>query len=190
MHCSLEISDVQFGVYDNSQVCPPLEHIVLIFPNLFCLMQANSSAVPYCLATFGPEFTSLPLKAEKLSLLYFAMFASVTKLMAQSQQYNLDRHIYANSQGFFLKVGNFHQALDTYQQMAKGLVLEVLCATFFITRGYSDTPKAIAERIDYLHQMLGPQNDEAICCNQHAVCKEYVKQGGGAALRFFQKAGN
>ena len=38
--------------------------------------------------------------------------------------------------------------------------------------------------------MLGLQNDEALCCNEHPVCKEYPKSGGSSALRFFQKGGN
>ena len=38
-------------------------------------------------------------------------------------------------------------------------------------RGDADIPQAIAGRIDYLHQMLGLQNDEALCCKEHPVCK-------------------
>ena len=54
----------------------------------------------------------------------------------------------------------------------------------------ADNPQAIARRIDYLHQMLGLQIDEARCGKKHPVCKEYLKPGGRAALRFFPKGGN
>ena len=40
MCCSLEITDVQFGVYDKSQVRTPLEDVVLISPN-FSLSDAG-----------------------------------------------------------------------------------------------------------------------------------------------------
>ena len=53
-----------------------------------------------------------------------------------------------------------------------------------------DIPQAIAGRIDYLHQMLGLQNDEALCGKEHPVCKEYPNLGGRAALRFSPKGGN
>ena len=44
--------------------------------------------------------------------------------------------------------------------MAKNLAREILHPTFFMPRGDADIPHAIAGRIDYLHQMLGLQNDE------------------------------
>ena len=34
LHRSIEIADIQFGVYDKSHVSNPLERVVLIFPNL------------------------------------------------------------------------------------------------------------------------------------------------------------
>ena len=92
--------------------------------------------------------------------------------------------------GFLLNVGSFLSVLDTYQQMAKNLAREVLHATFFMPRGDADIPQAIAGRIDYLHQMLGLQNDEALCGKEHLVCKEYPNLGGRAALRFSPKGGN
>ena len=58
--------------------------------------------------------------------------------------------------------------------MAKNLAREVLHANFFMPRGDADIPQAIAGRIDYLHQMLGLQNDEALCGKEHLVCKEYL----------------
>ena len=92
--------------------------------------------------------------------------------------------------GFLLNVGGFLSVLDTYQQMAKNLAREVLHATFFMPRGDADIPQAIAGRIDYLHQMLGLQNDEALCGKEHLVCKEYPNLGGRTALRFSPKGGN
>ena len=136
-------------------------------------MQAISFAVQYSFATFWPEVTSLSLRAdsaEERSLLYIP---SVEKLMAQSKQYDLHQHIVANSQGFLLNVtvGSFSSVLDTYQQMAKNLVREVLHSTFFMPRGDAVImiPQAIAGRIDNLHQMLGLKNGEALCCEEHAV---------------------
>ena len=76
--------------------------------------------------------------------------------------------------------------------MAKTIVRDVLHATFFMPRGDSDIPQAFAGRIDLLHhwQMLGLQSDEALCGEEHPVCKEYPKPGGCAALRFLSKGGN
>ena len=37
--------------------------------------------------------------------------------------------------------------------------------------------------------MFGLQTNEAHCDELHPVCKEYPKQGGRAALRFFPKGG-
>ena len=64
--------------------------------------------------------------------------------------------------GIFLNVGRFHQGLDTYEQRDKGLARDVLDAIFFMPRGEIDIPKIIGSRIDYLHQMLGLQKDEAL----------------------------
>ena len=38
--------------------------------------------------------------------------------------------------------------------------------------------------------MLGVQNDEALFGEEHPVCKEYQKPGGGAVLLFFREGGN
>ena len=73
--------------------------------------------------------------------------------------------------------------------MAKIFAMDVLHATCFLPRGDADVPQAIAGRIDYLHQMLGLQTNEALCDELHSVCKEYQRQGGRAALRFFPKGG-
>ena len=73
--------------------------------------------------------------------------------------------------------------------MAKIFAMDVLHATCFLPRGDADVPQAIAGRIDYLHQMLGLQTNEALCDELHPVCKEYPKPGGRAALRFFPKVG-
>ena len=64
--------------------------------------------------------------------------------------------------GIFLTLGSFRQVLDTYQQTGKGLAREVLHTTIFMPRGDADIPKIIGSRIDYLHQMLGLQKDEAL----------------------------
>ena len=88
--------------------------------------------------------------------------------------------------GFLLNVGSFLSVLDSYQQMAKNLAREILHAP----RGDADIPQAIAGRIDYLHQILGLYNDEALCGKEHPVCKEYPNPGGRAALRFSPKGGN
>ena len=53
-----------------------------------------------------------------------------------------------------------------------------------------DIPQAIAGRIDYLHQMLGLQNNEAVFGEEHPVCKEYPKPGGGAVLEGWQRRKN
>ena len=137
-----------------------------------CLMQANSFAVLYSFARFGQEV------------------ASVKKLMTQSKQYDLDRHIAANSQGFVLNLGSFRQVLDKYQETCKGLAREVLHATFLMPRGDADIAKAIAGRIDCLYQMLGLHNDETVCGDQHPVCKECTKLEGRVTLRFPRKACN
>ena len=55
-----------------------------------------------------------------------------------------------------------------------------------------DFPLAAIRRhrlFDYLHQMLGLKNDEALCGEEHLVCKEYLKPGGSAAFRVFSKGG-
>ena len=70
MLCSLEITNVKFGVYDKSQVRIPLELLNMlssIFLIYLCLMQAISFAVPYSIATLGQEVTPSPLRAEELS---------------------------------------------------------------------------------------------------------------------------
>ena len=38
--------------------------------------------------------------------------------------------------------------------------------------------------------MLGLKKNEAPCCEEHPMSKEYPKTGGRVALRFFQKGGN
>ena len=80
--------------------------------------------------------------------------------------------------------------------MAKHLARDVLHATFFMPRGDADIPQALAAvqqvagRIDYLRQMLGLQNYEALCGEENPVYKENPKPEGRAALRFFPKDGN
>ena len=85
--------------------------------------------------------------------------------------------------------GSLRTVLDTYQRMAKIFARDVLHATFFLPRGDADYPQAIAGRIDYMHQMLRLQTNEALCDELHPVCKEYLKPGGRAALRLFPKDG-
>ena len=85
---------------------------------------------------------------------------------------------------------SFRMALDTYQNHGKWLAREVLHAIFFLPRNDADIPKNIRSRIDFLHQMLGLKNEEALCGDEHPVSKEYPKPGGRAALRFFPKPGS
>ena len=115
--------------------------------------------------------------------------ASVEKFMGQSNQYDLQKQIAANSSGFLVNLGSFCAVLDTYQGMAKTFVMDVLHATFFLPRGEADVPQAIAGRIDYLHQMLGLQTKKDLCGKLHPVRKWYPTQGGRAALRFSPKGG-
>ena len=61
-----------------------------------------------------------------------------------------------------MNVGTFHSVLHTYQQTAKNLASEVLHATFFMPSCDADILQTIAGGIDYLHQMLGHQNDESL----------------------------
>ena len=83
-----------------------------------------------------------------------------------------------------MNLGSFSAVLDTYQGMAKTTARDVLHATFYLPGGDADVPQDIAGRIDYLHQMLGLQTNEALCDELHPVCEEYQKQGCRAALQF------
>lgn len=116
--------------------------------------------------------------------------AACKKIMAQRKRYDLDQQIAANRQGFILNQASFRMALDTYQNHGKWLAREVLHAIFFLPRNDADIPKNIRSRIDFLHQMLGLKNEEALCGDEHPVSKEYPKPGGRAALRFFPKPGS
>ena len=81
---SLEIDDVKFGVYDKSQVCTPLEHVVLTFLIYLCLMQAISFAVLYSFAKFGPEVTS---SCNQLSSLPGVTAADIPQAIARRKDY-------------------------------------------------------------------------------------------------------
>ena len=130
------------------------------------------------------ESTSSSLRAEELFLLYVA---SVEKLMAQSNQYNLQKQIAANHSGFLVNLGSFRAVLDTYQGMAKTFARDVLHATFFLPRGDADVPQAITGRIDYLHQMVGLQTNKALCDEFHSVCKESIQNREAAQSYDFSR---
>lgn len=116
--------------------------------------------------------------------------ASVKKLMGQSQRFDLDERIKENRAGFLLNQASFRESLDTYQNMAKDFAREVLHILFFEPRGHADIPKSLQSRIDFLHEMLGLENDETLCGEEHPVAKEYDKPSRHAAIRFFPKSGN
>ena len=148
----------------------------LFFLISLCLVQANSFAVPYAFAKFGPEVTSSFHKAEELS---FLCVASVRKLMAQNKLkklFGLAQWHYRKPPGICLNQGSFWQVLDTYNRNAKICEGDSSC-NFLHAQGWYPKSYWKQDRLSavILHQILGLQKDEAICDDQHQVCKEYAK---------------
>ena len=89
--------------------------------------------------------------------------------------------------GFILNVGSFLRVSGSSRHILTDSDGQESCkggssCNFFHAQGDADIPQAITGRIDYLHEMLGLQNNEALCGKEHPVCKEYPNPGGSSEL--------
>ena len=152
--CSLEIADVQFGVYAKAMHVLHLNLSSSFFLISLCLMQANSFAVPFSFTIFGQEVASSSLKGGTISLVCCICKKLMHRASKQSGPIHCSKQPGICFEPWQFPV-TFHQVLDTYQQTSEVLAREVLHEIFFMSRGDRDIPKAIAGRVNCLHQMIG-----------------------------------
>jgi hypothetical protein len=147
--------------------------------------QANSYAIPYCVARFG---CNKSLDDEKVTAVFIA---GVKASLEPSIGQQLETLIAENKAGFAIARSAFGSALATYQSSARGIARDILQVVFFVDRGAPrDVIKEdIRARIDTIHELLGLQEGQACFGPQHPLVAEYGPIRPNHRLRLFPEKG-